>query len=325
MASFGNQFLNQIANGDEIKDYRHASKTFVDSLYRLGPKSTALFHVFMDLNPAIGPGDPTEIGMMAKTVQLPKFSVQNKIYNAYNRKNIVQDRINYDPITITFHDDSANVVRGFWEKYYGHYYRDGDQSPESYNINHKYSTRPTQKWGFDPKSSDNYINAIRIYSLHQKSYSSYILFRPTITSFQHGQHTSGNYELMEHTMTVNYEAIHYDSGSISGESVQGFGDLHYDKSPSPLSAAGGGTQSILGPGGLVQGVGGVLSNLQSGNLLGAALGAYQVSRNAKNIDLKAAAGSELKQVAMSVLRGQGVGSTVAAPTAATLKKLISGQ
>jgi hypothetical protein len=324
MASFGNQFLNQVTNGDEIKDYRHASKTFVDSLYRLGPKSTALFHVFMDINSAVGPGDPTEIGMMAKTVQLPKFSVQNKIYNAYNRKNIVQDRINYDPITITFHDDSANVVRKFWTDYYAHYYRDGDQSPEIYAMNHKYSTRATQSWGYSPKSSEPFIKAIRIYSLHQKSYSSYVLFKPTITSFQHGQHAAGNYELMEHSMTINYEAIHYDSGTISGESVQGFGDLHYDKSPSPLSAAGGGTQSILGPGGLVSGVGGVLSNLESGNLLGAAFGAFQLSKQAKNIDLKAAAGAELKQVAMGVLRGQGVGSTIAAPTAASLKKLISG-
>jgi len=322
MASFGNQFLNQLANGDEIKDYRHASKLFVDSLYRLGPKASTLFHVFIELNPSVSPQDPTEIGMLAKAVQLPKYSIQNKVYNAYNRKNVVQERINYDPITITFHDDSADVVRNFWYNYYSHYYRDSDYTPEMYKMDHKYATRQAQAWGYSPLSTENYINSIKIYSLHQKSFSSYTLFKPTITNFQHGVHTAGSYDLMEHTMTISYEAINYESGAVSSETVQGFGDLHYDKSPSPLSTLGGGTQSILGPGGLVEGVSGVVTNLQNGNLLGAAFGAFQVSRNAKNIDLKAAAGSELKQVAMNVIRGQGVGSTVSAPTSAAIKKLI---
>lgn len=322
MASFGNQFLDQIAVGDQIKDYRHASKTFVDSLYRLGPKSSSLFHVFIDLNSSLVPGDPTEIGMLAKTVQLPKFSIQNKTYNAYNRKNIAQERINYDPINITFHDDSADVVRNFWYSYYSHYYRDSDHSPELYNMTHKYASRGTQSWGYSPRSSESIINAIRIYSLHQKSFSSYVLIKPTITSFQHGQHTAGNYELMEHSMTLNYEAVHYETGAVSNGTVQGFGDLHYDRSPSPLSAFGGSTQSILGPGGLVEGASGVVTNLQNGNFLGAALGAFQTYKKGKNMDLKAVAGSELKQVTMGILRGNGTQSTIAVPTAAAIKKLI---
>jgi hypothetical protein len=324
MASFGNQFLDQLTTGDQIKDYRHATKTFVDSLYRLGPKSSALFHVFIDVNNSVSPGDPTEIGMLAKSVQLPKFSVQNKTYNAYNRKNIVQERINYDPISLTFHDDSADVIRNFWYGYYSHYYRDSDHTAEMYGMNHKYASRHTQAWGYSPRSSDSFISSIRIYSLHQKSFSSYILFKPTITNFQHGQHTAGNYDLMEHSMTVNYEAVHYETGAVSNGTVLGFGEQHYDKSPSPLSAFGGSTQSILGPGGLVEGASGVITNLQNGNLLGAAVGAFQTYKKGKNMDLKAVAGAELKQVAMGVLRGNGVNSTISAPTSASIKKLISG-
>lgn len=111
-----NEFLDQLQVGDEIRDWQHATKLFVDSLYRLGPKSTALFHVFIELNPTLASMSQTnqvELGMLAKTFTLPKFNVQNKVLNAYNRKNIIQERVNYEPTTITFHDDSANVVRNF--------------------------------------------------------------------------------------------------------------------------------------------------------------------------------------------------------------------
>lgn len=326
MAGFFNQFLQQLGTGDEIKDYRHASKTFVESLYRLGPKSTALFHVFIETDssviPVTGLSDVREIGLMAKTVQLPKFSIQNKTYNAYNRKNIVQERINYDPVTITFHDDSANVVRNFWYDYYAHYYRDSDHNSALYNTEHKYAERQSVDWGYSPNNPAHYIKAIRIYSLHQKSFSSYVLFRPTITSFQHGQHTAGEYGLLEHSMTVAYEAVHYEEGSIVNGNVMGFGELHYDKSPSPLASLGGGTTSVLGPGGLVQNASDIVKNLNDGNLFGAAIGSYSSYRNFKNANLKDVVGAELKQVAMDILRGQGTQTTIIAPTAAAIKKTM---
>jgi hypothetical protein len=314
MAGFFNQFLNQLTTGDEIKDYRHAQKLFVDSLYARGPKSTALFHVFVEFNPNANGQDSREIGMLAKSVQLPKFNIQSKILNAYNRKNVVQERINYDPVTITFHDDNSDIVRNFWVDYYNHYYRDADYSGELYKAEHKYKNRLAQDWGYSPRSSEHYITAIRIYSLHQKSFSSYVLFKPTISNFQHGQHTAGNYELMEHSMTFNYEAIHYETGMVSNGNVLGFGELHYDRSPSPLSILGGGTQSILGPGGLVSGISDVVNNVSRGNFLGAALGAVITAKNAKNVDLKRAAGTELLNAGTQILRGQNPQSSVFFPT-----------
>ena len=89
MAGFFNQFLKQLGTGDQIRDYQHASRTFVDSLYRLGPKMQSLFHVFVELNPAVAKQDRQnplsnyEIGLLAKTAQLPKFTIQNKILNSY--------------------------------------------------------------------------------------------------------------------------------------------------------------------------------------------------------------------------------------------------
>jgi len=329
MAGFFNQFLRQLATGDEIRDWQHASRTFIDSLYRLSPKVGSVYHVFMDLNPVVAQVDQNsqiEIGLMAKNVALPRFSVSTKTYNAYNRKNIAQEKINYDPLSITFHDDSADVVRNFWYGYYSYYYRDADHQEPLYNQDHKYKKRQEQSWGYTPLTNtgtQNYINAIRIYSLHQKSFSSYTLIRPTITSFQHGQHTAGEYVPMEHTMTFAYEAVQYATGPVSEGTVLGFSTLHYDNSPSPLTSLGGGTTSILGPGGLVEGAGDVITNLQNGNFLGAALGGFRTANNFKNTDIKRVGGAELTQLGRNILSGRNPLSTVFVPTAGQINQGIA--
>jgi len=329
LGSFFNQFLQQVGTGDEIHDWQHASRLFVDSLYRLSPKVGTMYHVYVDLNPLVAQVDQNsqiEIGMLAKSVQLPKFSVDTKTYNAYNRKNIAQEKINYDNLTLTFHDDSADVVRNFWYGYYSYYYRDADHQEPLYQQEHKYKKRQEQNWGFTPLTTTgtpHYINALRVYSLHQKSFSAYTLIRPTITEFGHGQHVSGEYVPMEHSMTVAYEAVQYATGPVSEGTVLGFNTIHYDKSPSPLSSLGGGTTSILGPGGLVEGLGDSITNLQNGNFLGAALGGFRTYNNFKGADFKSIAAGEASQIGRNILRGQNPQSTVFVPTAGSISEGLS--
>ena len=55
-----------------------------------------------------------EVGLMVKRIDLPKYSIATKTLNAYNRKNIVAGNIQYEPITVAFHDDAADVVNKFW-------------------------------------------------------------------------------------------------------------------------------------------------------------------------------------------------------------------
>jgi hypothetical protein len=49
----------------------------------------------------------------------------------------------------------------------------------------------------------------------------------------------GASEGAEHTMTIAYEAVVYDSGSAAAGSPPGFGTSHYDSTPSPLTLGGG--------------------------------------------------------------------------------------
>jgi len=88
----------------------------------------------------------------------------------------------------------------------------------------------------------------------------------------------------------------YKSGIINRNTIPGFATVNYDNAPSPLTVLGGGTNSIFGPGGVVDGIGSVIRNVQSGNILGAILGASNTYNNAKKIkkkDVKA----ELKGIA----------------------------
>ncbi len=308
-----NQFLKQLTTGDNLKDFAHASKIFIDDNYRLSPKYGFLFHVAIDVNPEISrmPRDQLlELGMIVKSAALPKFTVDSKTLNAYNRANIVQNKIKYDPVSIVFHDDSADVVRNFWYDYYSYYYRDSDYQDGVYGYSSRYQRRQDQAWGYTPRSqpgdawSHQFIKSVRIYSLHQKRFSEYTLVNPTITAFRHGDHVNGeNGSLMTHEMNIAYETVKYRYGAVTVDNVTGFADLHYDHTPSPLTPAGGGTKSILGPGGLLNTTDEVMGDLAEGNYGAAIFKASRGLQNFKGANLGKMAKSELTNIGMEILKG----------------------
>jgi len=103
--------------------------------------------------------------------------------------------------------------------------------------------------------------------------------------------------VLGNSMQILYEAVVYKSGLIKRPNQPpGFATINYDHSPSPLTVLGGGTNSIFGPGGIVDGVGSVIRNINEKNILGAILAASNTYNNAKKIkkrDVK----EELKGIA----------------------------
>jgi hypothetical protein len=235
--------------------------------------------------------------------------------NAYNRKNVVQQAIKYEPLTVTFHDDSSDVIRNFWFDYYSHYYRDSDYSQPTYVAPYKYygmtNVNSKSLWGYQPanydksaSNSERLINRIKIYSLYRKRFTEYILINPVITNFSHGQHQQGSNEFLENTMTIAYESVLYNYGTTKvGGEPSGFATLNYDKTPSPLSPQGGGTNSIFGPGGAASAVQGVSNSLSDGNYLGAGLTAAKSINNFKNANWGTMAKTELSSIGMGILSG----------------------
>lgn len=331
--------VTQLLTSDNLKDFKHANKLFVGDNFRLSPKMGFLYHVFFEVDASLcrmSDINQIEAGMMVKSIDLPKFTVDTKTLNSYNKPNIVQTKIKYDALNISFHDDNADVIRNLWFDYYHYYYRDADMGyadksgvvNPNYHIPTKYGDRPNNNYGYTPRNysvfTDNqvqqFIKSIRIYSLHKKRFSEYTLVNPTITSFKHGQHQAGANEPMAHDMTISYEFVLYAAGNVGKNTVKGFADLHYDTTPSPLSVAGGGTRSLLGPGGIFDTADDVIEDLSKDppNYAAALFKGFRGVNNLRNMNLKNAAKAEFGQLSMDILKGDNPLNRVNIPTAAGL-------
>ena len=292
-----------------MKDYRHASRLYIDDNYKLMPKQKFLFHVVFNLDESLfqtgfNQNERYELNMLVKSCDLPRYNMSMEEKTQYNKKMYTATRIAYEPVNIIFHDDHADTVNAFWKKYYEYNIADpvgmnNDLTISNTKDDYYTKTRATTKFGMDtPKQSKKpYIKGIEIFVLHKQRFTSMTLVNPVIGSFSHDtlDQAEGT-GVLSNTMQILYETVIYKSGIINKNNVPGFATVHYDNEPSPLTVLGGGTNSIFGPGGVVDGIGSVIKNVQSGNILGAILSASNTYNNAKKIkkkDVKA----ELKGIA----------------------------
>jgi len=308
-----NNFLKGFQDGlPGMKDYQHASRLYIDNNFKLMPKQKFLFHVVFSTDENLfvngfNPSEKLQLNMLVKQVDLPKYNLSYEEKTQYNKKMYNATRIAYDPVNITFHDDHADTVNAFWKKYYEYHIADSvnmnsdltisDTKDDYYDGIEK--AKRTNKFGMDtPKGRKKpYLKGIEIFVLHKKRFTSMTLVNPVIGSFSHDNMDQADGQgVMANTMQILYETVIYKAGVINRNAVPGFATINYDNSPSPLSVLGGGTNSIFGPGGIVDGVGSVIGNIQSGNILGAILGASNTYNNAKKIK-KSDVKEELKGIA----------------------------
>jgi len=307
-----NNFLKGFQDGlPGMKDYQHASRLYVDNNFKLMPKQKFLFHVVFNTDETLfvdkfNPSERYQLNMLVKACDLPKYNMSMEEKTQYNKKMYTATRIAYEPVNITFHDDHADTVNAFWKKYYEYNIADSVGMNNDLTISNTKDdyydfgdARATTKFGLDtPKLSKKpYLKGIEIFVLHKQRFTSMTLVNPVIGSFSHDNlDQADGAGVMNNTMQILYETVIYKAGIINRNNVPGFATINYDRSPSPLSILGGGTNSIFGPGGIVDGIGSVIRNVQSGNILGAILGASNTYNNAKKIK-KSAIKEELKGIA----------------------------
>jgi hypothetical protein len=238
-------FLNTLMSGGDMHDYAHAAQVFRTSNFSRSPKYKFLFYV----NFILGQGVPRhvstrEIGYLVKSVELPKFTMDVKDLNQYNKHTYIQDRIKYEPVSIKFHDDNQNGLRELWQDYYNYYYADGLYGLNDYNYDDRYQQRLHSAWGLDNGSLTPFFSAIEIYSMQSGQANKITLMSPVITSFQHDTHDyAASDGLMEATMQVRYNGVTYEGGYV--QDMPGFNEsAYYDETLSPLSGAFGRTNFI---------------------------------------------------------------------------------
>jgi len=356
MPTFGQDFLKGFAGNETLRDYTHASRVFTTNAYELKPRYKFLFHVSFTINvqeipylKGVLPNDEiNQLSLLVKTVDLPRFAVDTETLNQYNRKRVVQTRINYNPVTITFHDDGGDNARRMWYYYYSYYYKDATQqylAPNvtngsggesanrqagfGYNARDIYSdVLQVKDWGYvgeswnDGTSSASgkppFFRDIRIFGMDQRKYAEYVLINPVISSWNHDTYaySEGN-GTMQHSMTINYETVKYYTGGISrpgqgGTSIPGFGDeAHYDTRLSPIARPGA-NGTVFGQGGLIDAGVGILSDLQSGTvggLVGAAQTAMRTYQTFGGRNVAALARSEAISLGTNTIR-QGIPGAV---------------
>lgn len=130
---------DNLQESNQLRDYTHSAKTFGTGggpnqgggANTLVPRNKFLFHVYFNLNtniPAVANltsgGKLGTIGLMVKTAQLPSYQIDVATMNQYNRKRLVQTKINYNPAQIVFNDDNSDLIRTMWYQYYQYYYSD---------------------------------------------------------------------------------------------------------------------------------------------------------------------------------------------------------
>ncbi len=230
-----------------IRDYKHASKLFRDGNFRFLPKQEHLFHVAMNFANGIGFGESVsaeriQAGLLVKSVDLPSYRIRNDINNAYNRKNLIQTKIEYDPIKIAFHDDAANLTNAMWQAYYEHYYADSYGEEVEYRVPAKYGERPRLNYGYVPPRVP-FFNSITIYSLMEQKFTGYTLVNPLIESWSHGKHDVSSDGELTNTMGIIFETVLYSHGIVGeDDEPRFFTDTNYDTEVSPL-----GRSDLAGP------------------------------------------------------------------------------
>lgn len=340
-----------------LRDYKHASNLFVSGDLRLAPKTKFLYHVVFNINSTALKAlnfrykHQNEINMLVKSAELPKFTLQTETLNQYNRKKVTNVKIDYQPVTLRFHDDNFGVVGQLWYNYYHYYYGDTSAAdvPGAYNRTAMRNQSFIKgKYGLDNGSSIPFFTSIDVYQLARKAYYKYKLINPMITAWNHDQLDSSSSSPAEQSMTIAYESVGYESGQIKDGRPQGFGQEHYDLTPSPYSsnpnfrrsaatpdALGGGT-SIFGTGGILSNIGGILDAVGSGALntpagfiatAAAAVNTYQnvrsLSRDQAIGQLAGAAATGLNRVVTQGISGQ-QNFAFPQPVQNTITRAVSG-
>jgi hypothetical protein len=279
-------------DGTTLRDYQHASKIFRVNNSSFLPKAKNWFHIFFEIEPSIlsfvtsslntatttnrinwNPSNVPILGILAKTVKLPSFKFDVKKNNQYNRWNLTTTKINYDPIEISFWDDTVDVIRGFWYAYYQFMIQDPKYVdfqmaqtqginipyqwvPSTNNLEMLYSTSSNWQggnYGLDTVNSMGstlnkvgpFFRSVRIYQFNRQTdsnygpqYTEYVLVNPIISSFDHDTVDFSSSEFMQNRMSIEYETVLYNSGTLNNNEIASWDAVtqtFFDTTPSPIA------------------------------------------------------------------------------------------
>jgi hypothetical protein len=279
MSNAFTNFLGSIGNGllgnpsPNMKDYHHASDLYVNNNYARAPKAGFLYFLSFNFNDSVirdanwAKTGETDVGLLARKVDLPKYKISTETINQYNRKTKVQTKIDYEPITIEFHDDNSDLTNRLWTNYFKYYYTDSTYggyndftaasspakksfikqlfgglsargskkvkgSPEPVNISAAFKDTKYENgqyaYGLDSFQKEPFFKSIDIYVLHQQKFTQFTLVNPLITDWAHDSlDQDQGGKILHNRATIVYEDVFYNYGKISKGSSSGQFEAYY--------------------------------------------------------------------------------------------------
>jgi len=235
-----------------MRDYQHAHRLYTQQRMNFSPKVKYLYHCVFELTAAarahasISVQEEPLVNVLVKSVDLPSYSASVETRQQYNRKKNIQTRVDYDPITIKWHDDNAGVTMSLLQEYYTYYFKDGNYNDgtgsalsQTFGTRDKYAGQ-VPSYGLDNGTLIPFFKEIKIFQMSRNKWNSFTLINPIVERWQHDTMDSADGTgIAENTMTIMYEGVIYDHGEIeigpNGE-PKTFGDSRtgYDETPSPL-------------------------------------------------------------------------------------------
>jgi hypothetical protein len=341
--------LDQLTGRVYLRDYTHAAKNFLPGGMANAGKVKFTFHTWFQINPsAYQPPTGQNYGLLVKTIKLPTFNMDVQEMNQYNRKRLIQSKIKYQPIEVSFHDDNASQVTAMWDAYYRYNYADAwnpivapftnATAEKDYNRRNIYdpSISGDTEYGYrgdargeggnraDGGEKVPFFNNITVYGMWAGQFIAYTLINPVITSFDHDTYDyADGGGTMQNRMTINYETVVYNTGAIGdigpdsdgSELVTGFaGPDSYDRRESPLEQGSSNPGDILNN---IASLGGDDSLLEKARTIG------QIYDGGLDTVVDSAKKTVQEGITNAVLGALGIGGDTNTPTNASSPSMVN--
>ena len=171
-------------------------------------------------------GTVNGISFKIKTVDKPNVELSQKELNQYNRKRYAYTKTEYRPVNISLYDTVDNKPFNLWIEYFTYYF--GDARLKTSMTMGSNPTDPTfddsTGWGLRPLAEQiNFFTSLDVYALFGKQYTLTQYLNPKIASIDWGNHDTADSGLEDLKMSLTYETLQYDSGTLTPQMANQFG------------------------------------------------------------------------------------------------------
>jgi hypothetical protein len=165
---------------------------------------------------------PSIVFTRVSSVSAASYSVDTQLMNQYNKKRVVQTRLNYEPITVSFYDTFDSEWHTLMRDYLSHYFNGGKGIDQRISREGSSTVDPNFETdlGFTPNADRYFFPRIVInQNGHAGLSRDTILINPTITNIQGDTLDYSDSNPVMYSVTFQPESIQVNETGGSGGSA----------------------------------------------------------------------------------------------------------